>query len=115
MYRVNTNEATIGQYVTFALKPLKAGDKLERKDFRKGMVLLDSVAKPEPVREFEANIHVLHHPTTMSCGYQGVLHTGVVRQTVEIKKMHSKEVIRTGDVELIRFKLLFYSEFLTPN
>jgi GTPase len=33
------------------------------------MILIDPIVKPEPVIEFEANIHVLHHPTTMSHGY----------------------------------------------
>jgi GTPase len=46
--------------------PTKAMDKLERGDFRKRMILLDLILKPEPVREFEANVHVLHQLTTMS-------------------------------------------------
>ncbi len=33
------------------------------------MVLVDPVIKPDAVWEFEANVHVLHHPTTMSPGY----------------------------------------------
>lgn len=43
------------------------------------MVLIDPNIKIEPVREFEANVNVLHHPTTMSPGYQAVLHCGVIR------------------------------------
>lgn len=79
------------------------------------MVLLDPSIKPEPAREFEANVHVLHHPTTMGLGYQALMHCGVIRQAIEIKKLYTKEVIRTGDVELTRFKFVFNSEFLKPD
>ena len=58
--RVAADFAEVGQYACLALKPTKASEKLERSDFRKGMVLVDPSIKPEPIREFEANIHVLH-------------------------------------------------------
>ena len=43
----------MGEFACFALKPSKAGDKLDRADFRKGMILIDPAMKPEPVLEFE--------------------------------------------------------------
>jgi GTPase len=63
------DEARVGEFACFSLMPTKAIDKLERGDFQKRMILLDPILKPEPVREFEANVHVLHHLTTMSPGY----------------------------------------------
>jgi GTPase len=92
----------VGEFACFGLKPFKTVDKLERADFRKGMVLVDANVKPEPTWEFDANVHVLHHPTTMSPGYQAVMHCGVIRQAVEIKKLQSKDVLRTGDIDLVR-------------
>lgn len=35
-------------------------------------------------REFEARIVILHHATTVACGYQPVIHCGVMRQSAEI-------------------------------
>lgn len=67
--RVPVEEARVGEFACFGLKPVKAVEKLERSDFRKGMILIDAVVKPEPIWEFDANVHVLHHPTTMSPGY----------------------------------------------
>jgi GTPase len=52
------DEARVRDFVSFSLMPTKAIDKLERGDFRKRMILLDLILKPEPVREFEANVHV---------------------------------------------------------
>jgi len=55
--------------VCFLLKSVKADEKLDRKDFRKGMMLVDNILKNDSVMEFEANVQVLHHPTTISAGY----------------------------------------------
>ena len=35
---------------------------------------------PKPYREFEANVIILHHQTTIGCGYEPVIHCGVLRQ-----------------------------------
>lgn len=110
--RTQVNQANLGEFACFALKPQKTHDKLERSDFRKGMVLLDPSIKPEPVWEFEANVHVLHHPTTMSPGYQAVMHCGVIRQAVEIRRLSKKEVLRTGDVDLVRLRFLYAAEYM---
>ena len=110
--RVAVDEAQMGEFACFSLKPAKASEKLDRCDFRKGMVLLDPMIKPEPVWDFEANIHVLHHPTTMKEGYQAVMHCGVIRQSVEIKKIKDKEILRTGDMDTIQFKFMYAAEYL---
>lgn len=51
--------ASVGDFACFALKPIKASEKLDRSDFRKGMVLIDSSMKPDPVFEFEVNYHLI--------------------------------------------------------
>lgn len=38
--------ASVGEMVTFNIKPVKAGDKINRNEFRKGMVLLDKTIEP---------------------------------------------------------------------
>ncbi|CAD8063383.1 unnamed protein product [Paramecium primaurelia] len=113
--RVLTDSAQVGEFACFSLKPSKAGDRLDRADFRKGMIIIDPAIKQEPATEFEANIHILHHPTTMSKGYQAVMHCGVVRQAVEIKSILQHEVLRTGDVDTVRLKFLYAAEYLQTD
>ena len=57
-------ELRSGQTGTFALK------KIKRKDIRKGMVMVHAQLKPRAVMEFEAEIVVLHHPSTITLKYQ---------------------------------------------
>lgn len=51
--------ASVGEFACFALKPIKASEKLDRSDFRKGMVLIDPTVKPDPVFEFEVKCHLI--------------------------------------------------------
>eukprot|EP01119_Soliformovum_irregulare_P010658 TRINITY_DN2629_c0_g1_i2.p1 TRINITY_DN2629_c0_g1~~TRINITY_DN2629_c0_g1_i2.p1 ORF type:complete len:616 (+),score=190.10 TRINITY_DN2629_c0_g1_i2:176-2023(+) len=94
-----------GQTAAIALK------KIKRSQLRKGMVIVDSSIKPQACREFEAEILVLYHSTTISCNYQAVVHCGVAQQTVKIVKL-DKEYIRTGDKAKVQFRFLYWPEFL---
>lgn len=44
-----------------------------------------------------------------------MLHCGVIRQVVEIKKLYTKPEIRTGDMELTRFRFVYNAEFMKPE
>ena len=48
------------------------------------MVLIDAENKPQPVTEFQAELQVLHHSTTIKPKYEGVLHCGTIQQTITI-------------------------------
>lgn len=80
--RVPRHEAYAGELVCLCLKSAKANDKLVRKDIRRGMVVIDGLEKPEPAMQFEAEMQVLHHSTTIKPHYEGVLHCGTIQQTV---------------------------------
>ena len=67
--RVTRNEAYAGELVCLCLKSTKATEKLVRKDIRRGMVVVDSNDKPEPVTSFQAEMQVLHHATTIKPKY----------------------------------------------
>lgn len=45
---------------------------MRRSDIRKGMVLVHSSLNPKAYWEFEGEILVLHHPTTISTRYQAM-------------------------------------------
>lgn len=100
-----------GQCASFALK------KIKRSQIRKGMVLVSRqlALQPSPnarvCREFEAEVVILFHSTTIGKRYQAMLHCGVVRQTVAIVGMR-QDVLRTGDRALVRFRFMHYPEFL---
>jgi GTPase len=68
-----------GQTAAVALK------KIQRSSLRKGMVLVDPALKPKGCREFEAEVLVLYHSTTISTNYQAVVHCGVAQQTAKVK------------------------------
>ncbi|KAJ3337170.1 hypothetical protein HDU93_001501 [Gonapodya sp. JEL0774] len=107
--RVNVSYATAGQSCTFALK------KIKRSFIRKGMVLLSKTnPPPQASREFEAEVVVLFHSTTIGNKYQAMLHSGCIRQTARIVDM-SQGVLRTGDRANVRFRFIQHPEYLKPG
>ncbi|RUS12795.1 hypothetical protein BC937DRAFT_87011, partial [Endogone sp. FLAS-F59071] len=91
--RVNVPLASAGQSASFALK------KIRRNAIRKAC------------REFEAEILVLYHSTTIGQKYQAMLHCGGIRQTARIMNM-DKTVLRTGDRALVQFQFIKNPEYL---
>jgi len=124
--RVDVEEASVGQTVCLNIKSANKKDlvPLKTKTFRKGMVLVDKIdfhgkKKNEDdlniycIREFDAEVVVLHHATTIQQNYQAVVHAGVIRQTAKVVKIFdAKELMRTGDKGNIRFKFMYNPEFL---
>jgi GTPase len=95
---------------------------LKRSWFRKGMVVIDALNVPKgvdptplAVKEFDANIVILHHSTTISVGYQPVVHCGVVRQSAEMVSIVGREALRTGERATVRFRFLYFADYLLPG
>jgi GTPase len=78
------------------------------------MVLLSGAEQPRSVWEFEAEILILNHPTTISKNYEAMIHAGAVRQTAKILDMN-KEVLRTGDRGKLHFKFTRRPEYIVPG
>jgi len=112
--RVAAPEAVSGQYACLAIKPVNKKDNLSREEFRKGMVLIDPSLKPEPIWDFDAEIVILHHATTIKDGYQAVVHCGVIRQAVTIEEL-PKDILRTGDKGIVRFRFMYNAEYVKPG
>lgn len=64
--RMPVREVRGGQTASFALK------KIKRSQIRKGMVMVSPTLAPQACWEFEGEILVLHHPTTISSRYQAM-------------------------------------------
>ncbi|GAA5875444.1 hypothetical protein JCM1840_003158 [Sporobolomyces johnsonii] len=105
--RVNVDYAEAGQSVSFALKRVK------RASVRKGMVLVGKgEVPPQATRRFEGQCLILYHNTLITERYQAMLHSGCIRQTVQIEGIVDKAAVRTGDRATIRFKFIKNSEYL---
>lgn len=109
--RINVPRVYAGQCASFALK------KIKRPMIRKGTVLVGKElvitppAESRSCREFEAEVVILFHSTTISKRYQAMLHCGVVRQTVTIVEM-KQDVLRTGDRAIVRFRFMRFPEYV---
>jgi len=90
---------------------VKSKDNIKQSDLRKGMVLLDKESNYKPVYEFDAEVIILHHATTIKPKYQAVIHCGVVRQTAQVISI-SSDLLRTGDRGIVRFRFIKSPEYL---
>ncbi|CAH1795450.1 unnamed protein product [Owenia fusiformis] len=106
--RMPVKEVRGGQTASFALK------KIKRSQIRKGMMMLSPKLEPKASWEFDAEVLVLHHPTTISVRYQAMVHVGSVRQTATIMHMDSGH-LRTGDKANVRFRFIKNPEYLKPD
>ncbi|KAM7372130.1 hypothetical protein PAMP_009323 [Pampus punctatissimus] len=103
--RMPVKEVRGGQTASFALK------KIKRSSIRKGMVMVSPRLSPQATWEFEAEILVLHHPTTISPRYQAMVHCGSIRQTATILSMN-RDCLRTGDKASVHFRFIKTPEYL---
>ncbi|XP_026207103.1 GTP-binding protein 1 isoform X2 [Anabas testudineus] len=103
--RMPVKEVRGGQTASFALK------KIKRSSIRKGMVMVSPRLNPQATWEFEAEILVLHHPTTISPRYQAMVHCGSIRQTATILSMN-RDCLRTGDKASVHFRFIKTPEYL---
>jgi elongation factor 1-alpha len=74
MHYHRVDEARAGRIVGIALKGV------DEREVERGMVLLPRGADPTPVREFEAEVMVLNHPTRIGEGYEPVVHLETVSE-----------------------------------
>ncbi|WP_248906581.1 GTPBP1 family GTP-binding protein [Halocatena marina] len=72
MHYHRVDEAKAGRIVGIALKGIR------EVDIERGMILVPRDADPKPVREFEAEVMVLNHPTRINDGYEPVVHVETV-------------------------------------
>ncbi|KAF7792398.1 hypothetical protein EIP86_003435 [Pleurotus ostreatoroseus] len=126
--RASVSSAEAGQCVSLALK------RVRRAAVRKGMVIVhkDENGPPRAVKQFEGQVLILYHNTTLQRNYQvgsaslliflasnykwvskAMLHCGAIRQTVRIIAMdHPQGILRTGDRATVTFEFISHPEFL---
>lgn len=106
--RLPVGRVVAGQTAALALK------KVKRHQVRKGMVLVDERVAPKASWEFDADIAILTHSTTIQPRYQAVIHCEIVRQAARVVAM-DRERLRSGDRACVRFRFLQRPEYLVPG
>ena len=109
--RVPIERAVVGQSVSVNIKCVAKKEVLKKASYKKGMVLVDKELCVETVWEFEAEVVILHHATTIRPNYQPIIHCGVVRQAANVVNM-SNELLRSGDKGVIRFRFAYRPEIM---
>jgi elongation factor 1-alpha len=102
---VYVDKAQAGSSVTFAITDISY-DEIE-----KGMVLLGQGMPLKAYREFEGEVFILHHPTTIRLGYEAVFHIHSIRETCKLI-WSSKIPLRTGDRAKIRVRTRFHPIYI---
>ncbi|TPX36155.1 hypothetical protein SmJEL517_g01419 [Synchytrium microbalum] len=99
--RVNVPCASAGQSASFALK------KIKRAAIRKGMVMLSRNADAKAFYEFEAEILVLYHSSTITPRYQAMLHCGGIHQTTKVVGIDRPLFLMRPEFMKVGTRLLF--------
>jgi len=102
MHYHRVDRAKAGRIVGIALKGIREAD-VER-----GMVLLPRDAEPEPVREFEAEVMVLNHPTRIGDGYEPVVHLETVSEAAAFYPEDGQLLPGDSGMTRVRFKFRPY-------
>ncbi|PSP36974.1 GTP-binding protein [Halobacteriales archaeon QH_2_66_30] len=98
MHYHRVDEASAGRIVGIALKGV------EEREIRRGMSLLPRDAEPDPVREFEAEVMVLNHPTRIDDGYEPVVHLETVSEAAAFYPSDGQLLPGDSGTATVRFK-----------
>ncbi len=102
MHYHRVDEAKAGRIVGIALKGV------HESEIERGMVLVDGEIEPKPVREFEAEIMVLNHPTRIRDGYEPVVHLETVSEAATFMPAESQLLPGDTGTATVRFKFRPY-------
>jgi elongation factor 1-alpha len=102
MHYHRVDEAQAGRIVGIALKGV------EERDVERGMVLLPRDADPTPVREFEAEVMVLNHPTRIGDGYEPVVHLETISEAAAFYPADGRLLPGDTGEATVRFKFRPY-------
>ncbi|MEF8886173.1 MAG: GTPBP1 family GTP-binding protein [Haloarculaceae archaeon] len=99
MHYHRVDQASAGRIVGIALKGVR------EEEIERGMTLLPREADPDPVREFEAEVMVLNHPTRIGPGYEPVVHIETVSEAAALYP--EDDQLLPGDTGLARARFKF--------
>ena len=100
MHYYKKDYAEAGDVVGISIKGVDIGD------IKRGMILCDPKYETRPVREFEADVAILVHPTTIKEGYECITHIETISETVAFELL-DKEYMSAGDTGKIRMRFKY--------
>lgn len=112
-FKEDVEELRAGEGGCFAIKISSNNNKIELKRtlIKKGMRIMKNI---KFYYEFEAEVLILHHPTTIKTNYQPTIHCGTITQTAKICSME-QNIMRTGDRSKIKFRFMYRPEYIEKN
>lgn len=97
-YKKDYGEA--GEVVGISIKGVNADD------IKRGMILCDKNYNVESVREFEADVTILVHPTTIKKGYECITHIETVSETTTFEPL-DREYMSAGDTGNVKMRFKY--------
>ncbi|PSQ57654.1 GTP-binding protein [Halobacteriales archaeon SW_8_68_21] len=102
MHYHRVDKATAGRIVGIALKGV------DEASVERGMALVPRESEPEPVREFDAEVMVLNHPTRIQEGYEPVVHLETLSEAAAIFPEEGRLLPGDTGEARVRFKFRPY-------
>lgn len=103
-----------GKSGCFSVKCNEKKFQLKRDILKRGMILVDKTNENLTYSEFEAKVKILHHPSTIKQNYEAMIHCGSIKQVAKITHI-DKELLRTGDQSLVKFRFKRRPEFIQTD
>jgi len=100
MHHYRKDVAEVGEVVGISI----SGVDLD--EIKRGMIICHSDYEPRAVREFEAEVAILVHPTTISEGYECITHIETIAETTWVEPL-DKNFLSAGDTGKIRMKFKY--------
>ena len=107
MHYHRVDRATAGRIVGIALKGI------DEAEIQRGMALVPRDADVEPVREFEAEVMVLNHPTRIREGYEPVVHLETLSEAAVFTPAQGR--LLPGDTGRTRVRFKFRPYLVEPG
>jgi GTPase len=121
--KISVQEISCGGYVCIGIK--------KKIQVKRGNVLVNDPQDQILVKKFKAKINVLKsNSTTVKFGYEPILHTASIRETVKILAIENKynsgikvviddsdsnHILRSGDSATVTFEFKYNYHYLKPN
>ena len=102
MHYHRVDKATAGRIVGIALKGV------DEEEIERGMALVPRDSDPESIREFEAEVMVLNHPTRIQEGYEPVVHLETLSEAAVFAPENGRLLPGDTGKTRVRFKFRPY-------
>ena len=100
MHHYKKEVADVGDVVGIAIK----GAEID--EIRRGMIVCHNDYPAKAVREFEADVVILVHPTTIKKGYECIAHIETIAETTTFEPL-DKEYLSAGDTGKVRMRFKY--------